>query len=136
MSGRSLPAQERGLLLLIAAAVLASGVVFYATRPTPSPAARLSPAEAIVLEDVAIVVPTFRDPAPIDPNRSPIAELVRLPGIGEVLAGRIVAYRETHGRFDTIDDLLAVQGIGPSILDGIRDLVTIGEEAGSAGPDQ
>jgi competence ComEA-like helix-hairpin-helix protein len=126
MTGRPLPAQERGLLLLIGIAVLASGVAFYVARPALPDAVRTPAAEPIVLEDVAIIVPTFRDPRPIDPNDATVAELVRLPGIGEVLAGRIVAYRETHGRFESIDDLLAVQGIGPVVLEGIREMVAIG----------
>ena len=135
MTGRPLPAQERGLLLLIGIAVLVSGVAFYVTRPS-SPAVVGTPAaEPIVLEDVAIVVPTFRDPRPIDPNDATVTELVRLPGIGEVLAGRIVAYRETHGRFESIDELLAVQGIGPVVLEGIREMVSIGTAPAGA-PDQ
>jgi len=135
MNGRPLPAQERGLLLLIGIAVLASGVAFYVTRPSSPAPAGLSMPEAIVLEDVTIVVPAFRDPRPIDPNDATVSELVRLPGIGEVLAGRIVAYRETYGRFASIDDLLAVQGIGPVVLGGIREMIAIGPPPAEA-PDQ
>ena len=62
-------------------------------------------------------------PGLIDVNGAD-AELLRsLPGIGEVRANAILAFRETNGPFPTIDDLLAVNGIGPATLESIRDLI-------------
>lgn len=61
-------------------------------------------------------------------NRATAKELEALPGIGPVLAARIVAHREAHGPFRTVDDLLAVSGIGPKTLAGFRDLVTVDED--------
>jgi competence protein ComEA len=58
---------------------------------------------------------------PLDVNRCPESELVRLPAIGPVLAGRIVAARP----FATVDDLRRVSGIGAKILDGLRPYVTV-----------
>lgn len=49
----------------------------------------------------------------------------KLPGIGPVLAKRIVDYRTSHGPFKTIEDLRSVSGIGPSRFDQIKDYVTI-----------
>lgn len=54
-------------------------------------------------------------PQRVDLNRASAAELDRLPGIGPVLAARIVAYREQHGPFRTSQELLAVRGIGPRL---------------------
>lgn len=51
-------------------------------------------------------------------------ELATLPGIGPVLAGRIVDHRDDAGPFESVDDLLDVSGIGERLLAGIRDLVT------------
>jgi competence protein ComEA len=51
-------------------------------------------------------------------------ELATLPGIGPVLAGRIVDHRDDVGRFESVDDLLDVSGIGERLLAGIRELVT------------
>jgi len=127
MNARSLPLPERGLILLVGIALLASGVVFYVGRDHPTPAAHSVP---IVLENVLVVLPTFRDERKIDLNTASIVELVRLPGIGEVLAGRIISYREEHGRFASIDGLLAVSGIGPKVLEEIREQVTIDAEEG------
>ncbi len=122
MKARSLPLPERGLILLIAVALLATGVVFYLSRERPSGALQSEP---IALENVLVVRPTFHDARKVDLNTASVEELVRLPGIGEVLAGRIIAHREAHGRFASIDELVAVSGIGPVVLEGIRELVTV-----------
>ncbi|MEO0493632.1 MAG: helix-hairpin-helix domain-containing protein [Actinomycetota bacterium] len=49
--------------------------------------------------------------------------LEALPGIGPSLAAAIADHRDREGGFETVDDLLAVPGIGPAKLDGLRDLV-------------
>lgn len=56
-------------------------------------------------------------------NHANAEELEQLPGVGPVLAGRIVAFREDNGRFETVEDLLEVPGIGEAKLSSIRDLV-------------
>ena len=63
---------------------------------------------------------------PIDLNRASREEILALPGIGDTLTLRIMAYREARGRFFSLDDLLNVEGITVKILDQIRDLVYIG----------
>ncbi len=62
---------------------------------------------------------------PLDLNAADAAELDALPGIGPVLAERIVSHREALGRFSSVDDLDAVSGIGPAVLADLRDLVTV-----------
>jgi competence ComEA-like helix-hairpin-helix protein len=62
----------------------------------------------------------------LDINIASAAELESLPGIGPVLAGRIVAHREANGPFARTDGLLAVDGIGPATYEGLRALVTAG----------
>ena len=57
----------------------------------------------------------------VDINRSSASELERLPGVGPVLAERIVAYRDDYGHFTQIEDLLDVPGIGEAKLAGMRD---------------
>src|SRR5262245_36174918 len=54
--------------------------------------------------------------AALDLNRATVEELDRLPGIGPVLARRIVEHRERHGRFGSVDELLGVPGIGARSL--------------------
>jgi competence protein ComEA len=61
----------------------------------------------------------------INLNTATPAELQTLPGIGPVLAQRIVEYRDANGPFQSVDDLLKVKGIGPSLLEKIQDLVEV-----------
>ena len=56
----------------------------------------------------------------VDINRAGVEEIAQLPGIGEVLAGRIVMYRENAGPFESAEDLLNVDGIGMGKLEGLR----------------
>ncbi len=58
-------------------------------------------------------------------NAATSAELEALPGIGEVLAQRIVDYRTQHGPFRSVRDLLKVEGIGEKKFDSIKDYVTV-----------
>jgi competence protein ComEA len=62
--------------------------------------------------------------ARININTATADELEALPGIGEVIARRIIAYREQNGPFRSVDDLIHVQGISDQTIDEIRDLVT------------
>lgn len=62
---------------------------------------------------------------PINLNNADAATLETLPGIGPTTAAAIIAYRDTHGPFATVDELGEVTGIGPAKLDAIRDLVTV-----------
>jgi len=59
--------------------------------------------------------------APIGINTATAADFERLSGIGKVLAARIVAYREEHGPFALVDELINVSGIGPKRLAALRE---------------
>src|SRR5262245_23308301 len=61
--------------------------------------------------------------APIDLNSATAEQLDALPGIGPVTAEKIVAYRQEHGPFTSVDDLDAIPGIGPSRIENLRGLV-------------
>jgi competence protein ComEA len=61
----------------------------------------------------------------IDLNTATVEQLDTLPGVGPVLAQRIVDWRTEHGRFDSVDQLQEVSGIGPSRLADLRSLVTV-----------
>lgn len=64
----------------------------------------------------------------INVNTADAYDLQRLPGIGEKRAREIIAYREGHGPFQTVDELTEVSGIGPVILENLREYVTAGDE--------
>ncbi len=59
----------------------------------------------------------------IDINRATQEELQGLPGVGPVLAQRIIAWREAQGSFSTLADLDAVTGVGPSLLRQLEGLL-------------
>jgi comEA protein len=59
----------------------------------------------------------------LDINQATAEQLEALPGIGPVIAHRIVDYREKHGLFKSVDELLNVNGIGPKRLAAIKDFV-------------
>ncbi|MGP0594603.1 ComEA family DNA-binding protein [Nitrospira sp. T9] len=61
----------------------------------------------------------------VDLNDGTLAELEHLPGIGPILAGRIVAHRTSHGAFRRIEDLALVPGIGKKRLEQLRPLVGV-----------
>jgi len=70
--------------------------------------------------------------APREPDRGTVAvnsasasELESLPGVGPVLAERIVEHRERHGAFAVVEDLLDVPGIGEAKLAALRDAVQV-----------
>lgn len=58
-------------------------------------------------------------------NSASASELETLPGVGPVLAERILAFRESKGSFASIEDLLDVPGIGEAKLAAIRDFVSV-----------
>lgn len=58
-------------------------------------------------------------------NTATAEELQQLEGVGEVLSGRIIAYRETHGNFRSVEDLLDVQGVGQARLEKWRPYLTV-----------
>jgi len=61
----------------------------------------------------------------VDLNTASAADLAALPGIGPALAQRIVVYREEHGPFGKIEDLLSVKGIGEKSLDRLKEYIFI-----------
>ncbi|MFL5761417.1 MAG: ComEA family DNA-binding protein [Thermomicrobiales bacterium] len=63
---------------------------------------------------------------PININTATAAELDTLPGIGPAIAARIVAYRDSHGAFASVDELADVSGISARMVDNLRPLITTG----------
>ena len=72
--------------------------------------------------------PTEAISFPIDINTATVSMLDALPGIGPVLAQRIVDYREANGNFTALSQLTNVEGIGSKRLEEILELITIQQE--------
>ncbi len=121
------PGERRGALVLLALVALAA--LHDLVRPGPDPAPPCPddpPGLAAPPPGTADPAPAPAEaPGPLDLNRAGPAELDALPGIGPVLAGRIVAHRTAHGPFRTVDELLAVPGIGPRSLERLRSRVRV-----------
>lgn len=62
---------------------------------------------------------------PININTATAAEFEQLPGIGPTLALSIVAYREAHGPFETLEDIQNVPDIGPLTFEAIQPFITL-----------
>lgn len=63
----------------------------------------------------------------IDINTAEAEELVLLSGIGIQRAADIIQYREEHGDFDRIEDIMKVSGIGEITFEEIKEQITVGE---------
>lgn len=90
-------------------------------------ASRIGDGETIRIPSLVIASPVESDDELININTASAGELDELPGIGEVLAARIVEHRELFGSFTSIDQLIEVEGISQSTIDDLRPLVTTGD---------
>ena len=75
---------------------------------------------------------SYETPEPLDLNTAAAEELAGLPGIGEVLAERIVAYREEHGPFAALQDVANVLGISEQMTEKWAGLAQTGTPAEKA----
>ncbi|WP_415822671.1 ComEA family DNA-binding protein, partial [Mycobacterium senriense] len=87
---------------------VASGMTPTSKAPTPTPGSvKPKPAQAV------------------DLNTATVQELDALPGVGPVTAAAIVAWRQSNGKFTSVDQLADVEGIGPARLEKLRALVRV-----------
>lgn len=97
-----------------------SGTVTLAVSPqmqTAPTAAATAAAETVPDETVSF---------PVNINTADADTLTALPGIGQVLAERILAYRQQNGPFRAIEEITKVEGIGEKKAEAILDLITVG----------
>ncbi|GMR24147.1 MAG: hypothetical protein BMS9Abin37_2653 [Acidobacteriota bacterium] len=81
-----------------------------------------------LLAGTAVASPQEDDVLKVDLNRAGIEELVRLPGVGEIVAERIVSYREEHGAFEATEELMNVRGIGEKTYLKLEPYLTVSKE--------
>lgn len=80
------------------------------------------------IERAAPLAAEFR----VDVNKAAWPEFAQIPGLGQVLSQRIVAYREEHGPFAAIADLERIRGIGPKTLEALRPYLALSATAAAA----
>jgi len=94
----------------------------------PEPRQAQAPREAagpVVAPAHAYAAAPAQKRGPLDLNRASVEELESLPGIGSVLAKRVIDYRKAAGGFQTVEDLRQVKGIGAKKFDRVRPLVRV-----------
>jgi DNA uptake protein ComE-like DNA-binding protein len=106
-------AQLRFLMVLCSLAVLTSAYLLIRSYTTAGPEAMSLP---VIMGDVDR---EFTGTFVLDPNTAPVDSLELLPGIGKVLADRIIEYRQHHA-FERELDITEVKGIGPKLYDRLR----------------
>ncbi|MBI4941203.1 MAG: helix-hairpin-helix domain-containing protein [Actinobacteria bacterium] len=121
------------------AGAAAGGATDAAALPRINLARVLSDGEQVVVPDADDPLPAppaapaatsgpggaARPSGPLDLNTATAADLDELPGVGPVLAGRIVEWRSQHQRFTRVDELAEVAGIGDKVLERLRPLVVV-----------
>ena len=110
---------EDGMLLVSSQSAIESSAVVNSEPESPAadqPSSALSESS----QDESAVFP-------VDLNTADAALLDSVPGIGEVIAGRIIEYRNSVGKFKTVDELLNIKGIGEKTLEEMRDYLTVSE---------
>lgn len=127
------PAERRAVVLIVG--LLAAGALAdlreARREPEPRPSPRvperaMAAADSSVADTGRAAVPSAPEPSRprVDLNRATLEDLDALPGVGPVLAGRILEHRALHGPFRDTRDLRAVRGIGPRLFERLRPLVT------------
>jgi competence protein ComEA len=71
-------------------------------------------------------------PKPVNINAATSEELQQVPGIGPATAEKILQMRKSYGAFKSVDDLLAIKGIGKKRLDKMRKYLTVGKPAAAS----
>ena len=111
-----------GILLVICAVSLALVLGIFIGRNTTAGFAPILGNSA----DVSSAAPAEPADVRLDINSATQAQLMDLPGIGEMMSERIIAYRTENGGFTSTDELLKVDGIGQKKLQQIEHLIKVG----------
>ena len=142
-------AERRGALVLITLLLIGAGHDLwrcFRARPAAGPAWPAPAAPGSVPADTAAAARSAAAPRTdaagrragkrrvvVELNHAGVSELQSLPGIGPTLAGRIAEQRRRYGPFRELEDLLAVRGVGPRLLERLRPWARVDAAAPAAG---
>ena len=135
-----LTAERRAMLLLLALAVAGQGVRYVLTKPGDAPgsvqllAGLAAESPRAQRDSSAQKARPLREDERIDVDLAPASELARLPKVGPRRAKVIVADRQAHGSFGSMEGLDRVAGIGPGLLKTLGPHLAISGPGAPAGP--
>jgi competence protein ComEA len=123
-------AERKVALVLVGAFILGLGIRLYWQTFPPQRTFDYSSSDStfVALSAAEGETPGDRTPGqtgPLNINTATKSDLVKLPGIGEVTAERILAYRNDVGPFSAVEDLRKIRGISKLKLEKLRPLVTV-----------
>jgi competence protein ComEA len=120
------PQETKALLFLLAALLVGSGITLYKrSHPRFAPGLILEQKRVDAADQDRSGLNEEQQGAKININQATADQLQLLPGIGPALSKRIVECREANGRFERIEDLMQVRGIGPKTFERMRDCLTV-----------
>ena len=127
------PEERRGAAVVVILLLLGAGHDLWRARRMRLELRNLAPAAAAPGEVAPAPVDTAVGPPPAPPasdgrldlNRATAGDLEALPGIGPVLARRIVEARARSGRVEALEELLAVRGVGPRLFERLHPLLVV-----------
>ncbi len=125
------PQETKALIFLVAALLVGTGLTLY-KRTHPQFAPELVPLgrEAVVSTNAQEQSDPVADARLLNINQATAEELQLLPGLGPSLSRRVVSYREAHGGYAKIEDIMQVDGIGPKTFQRIRDCISVDADTG------
>jgi competence protein ComEA len=107
------------------AIVMAGGFVADADRDSVPLGATIVPGQNVVVKFKDGRQAVTSQSGLVNINTASKEALASLPGIGEELSVRIIEYRNAHGGFQTIEDIMKVDGIGQGKFQDIKRLITV-----------
>ena len=136
--------QQRALFLLLILFAIGCGILYYRKQlpPTPVNPDEINRIERFVeslkleeelpkdssnsdLPSISDEIPGTQISFPIDINTASQVQLTKIKGIGQKTAQNIIEYRNQHGKFKSIDELIGVKGIGKRKLEKLKDFVIV-----------
>ncbi|MCG2711262.1 MAG: helix-hairpin-helix domain-containing protein [Candidatus Omnitrophica bacterium] len=118
--------KRKAILLVLALLSLALALGWFRRVKGPVSSSLLNLDEQITLS-VNSISSSKENPfkQSISINTADIETLSLLPGIGRVKAGRIIEYRQVHGKFKHLSELVNIKGIGPKTFEKLKDYISL-----------